>query len=170
MPITATRLAPIASDPADVRAMMGQAPSGVAALGAEVDGERIGMIASSFTTGVSYDPPLVLFSAQSSSRTWPRLRRAGRIGVSLLADDQSFACTQLSSRSGDRFAGLDSEVTDDGAILLAGSPLQFECSIVSVTPAGDHEIVLLEVRAAAAIDERSPIVYHRRRLHGIAAL
>jgi flavin reductase (DIM6/NTAB) family NADH-FMN oxidoreductase RutF len=111
----ARSLPPLASDPEHVRGLMGRFPSGVAALCAVVDGSRVGMVATSFSAGVSYSPPMVMFSVQNSSRTWLALRTASRIGVSILGVSQADACMQLASRSRDRFAGLDITETDSGA-------------------------------------------------------
>ncbi|WP_245559151.1 flavin reductase family protein [Microbacterium indicum] len=166
----AHQLEPVGADLDSVRAMMGRYPSGVAALCANVDGEPVGMVASSFTVGVSYDPPLVMFSVQRSSSTWPRLIRSPRIGISVLGDGQADACMRLASRSGDRFAGLDVAESFDGSIFLNGSPMWFDCSVESTTPAGDHEIVLLRVHAMAEAADSSPLVYHGRRFHSLSAL
>jgi flavin reductase (DIM6/NTAB) family NADH-FMN oxidoreductase RutF len=150
----------ISSDPSDIRSAFGKFPSGVAALCAEIDGEPTGLVASSFSVGVSYEPPLVLFSVQNSSTTWPVLRRGGRIGVSILGSDHARECYQLASRKGDRFAGLDIRTTDLGALFIEGSSLWLDCEIYSETPAGDHTIVLLEVKSLKVSDDRDPLIYH----------
>ena len=150
----------ISSDPSEIRGAFGKFPSGVAALCAVIDGEPTGLVASSFSVGVSYEPPLVLFSVQNSSTTWPVLRRGERIGVSILGSDHARECYQLASRKGDRFAGLDTRTTDLRALFIEGSSLWLDCEIYSETPAGDHTIVLLEVKSLKVSDDRDPLIYH----------
>ena len=150
----------ISSDPGDIRGAFGKFPSGVAALCAVIDGEPTGLVASSFSVGVSYEPPLVLFSVQNSSTTWPVLRQGARIGVSILGSDHARECYQLASRTGDRFAGLDTRTTDLGALFIEGSSLWLDCEIYSETPAGDHTIVLLEVKSLKVSDDLDPLIYH----------
>src|SRR5689334_9351603 len=91
--------------PAALRRVFGAFPTGVTALAALVDGQPVGLAASSFTS-VSLDPPLVSVCLAHSSTTWPLLRRATRLGVSVLAAHQEHFGRQLSARGGDRFAGL----------------------------------------------------------------
>ena len=55
--------------PNALRQAFGRFPSGIAALCAEIDGAPQGIVASSFTVGVSMDPPLVMFAVQNASRT-----------------------------------------------------------------------------------------------------
>lgn len=137
-------------------------PSGVAALAGYADGVKEGLVASSFTVGVSLDPPLVSFAVQNSSRTWPRLRRAERIGVSVLAEGHDQVCRQMASKDGDRFAGLGLQVTEDGAVLLEGAALWLETSVYAELPAGDHQVVLLQVHGVSdQSGEHEPLVFHR---------
>lgn len=162
----APQLAPVADldevtrDPRELRAAFGRFPSGIAALCAEVDDERLAMVVTSFSVGVSFEPAIVMFSIQNSSSTWPRLRRSGRIGVSVLASDHAHLVHQLASRSGDRFAGIDTVATDAGAVLIADSAILMECEILSESPAGDHQVVLLEVKGIRVEAEVEPLVYH----------
>ncbi|KAF0960256.1 hypothetical protein MLGJGCBP_06648 [Rhodococcus sp. T7] len=84
----APSLEPVTVGHAELRSTLGSFPSGIAALCAAVDDESVGLVATSFSVGVSYDPPLVLFSIQNSSQTWPRLRTAQRLGISILGEGQ----------------------------------------------------------------------------------
>ncbi|WP_210481769.1 flavin reductase family protein [Naasia sp. SYSU D00948] len=163
-----TPLDPVAADAAELRAAFGRFPSGIAALCAEVDGEKLGLVASSFSVGVSFDPPLVMFSVQNSSTTWPRLRQASRIGVSVLGRDHAAACRQLASRRGDRFRDLDIVRSRTGALLLHGSAVWMECEILSENPAGDHAIVLLAVKEMRVDREMEPLVYHGAEFRQLA--
>ena len=58
-------------DGTELRRAFGCFPSGVTAVCAIIDGEPVGMAASSFTS-VSIDPPLASICVQKSSTTWPR--------------------------------------------------------------------------------------------------
>ena len=149
-------------------------PSGVAAIAAEVDGASRVLVASSFQVGISADPPLVLFAVQRTSETWPVLRRAARLGVSVLGEAHEAACRQLASKVQDRFSGIATERTATGAILIDGAPVHLECSVEGAMPAGDHDVVLLRVHALATDPAAPPLVFHGstfRRLSpaGIAA-
>jgi flavin reductase (DIM6/NTAB) family NADH-FMN oxidoreductase RutF len=95
-----------AADTADLKSAFACFPSGVAAVCARLDSGPVGMLVSSFTS-VSLQPVLASISVMESSRTWARLRRARRLGISFLAHDQHHVCTQFTSQPLDRFAGLD---------------------------------------------------------------
>lgn len=138
--------------PASVRQAFGQFPSGVVALMAEINGVKEALVASSFTVGVSLEPALVSVAVQNTSRTWPRLREAERIGVSVLADGQDEICGQLAAKEGCRFAGIPivngGAPGESGPLFLADSSLWFETAVYDSFPAGDHKVVLLEVHGA----------------------
>jgi flavin reductase (DIM6/NTAB) family NADH-FMN oxidoreductase RutF len=154
-------------EPATLRRVLAAFPTGVTALAALVDGVPVGMAANSFTS-VSLDPPLVSVCAATSSSTWPQLRRASRLGVSVLSHEQESASRSLASRGIDRFAGLSWHATDDGAILLDGASAWFDCSIEREIRAGDHEIVLLRVHALGTDPQIPPLVFHGSRYRRLA--
>lgn len=135
-------------------------PAGVAAICAMIDDQPVGFVATSFTVGISFDPPLVLFAVQKSSRTWPLLRDRPRLGVSAMAVDQFDTVYQLASRSRDRFAGLSIARSSEGALFLDGAALWLECHVESITPAGDHDVVILHVDGAASGAPRTPLIQH----------
>ena len=151
---------PTAIDPAVLRRAFGAFPSGVVAVAAEVDGALAGMAASSFTS-VSLTPALVSFSIAKSSGTWPSLRRAARLGISVLADHHGEVCRQLAGPAEGRFNGIPLRATDGGAVLLDEAVATFECSIFREVEAGDHTMVLLQLHAVGDHGEVSPLVFHR---------
>lgn len=154
---------PLATDlsPNTLRNVFAQHPSGIAALCAIIDGEPQGIVASTFTVGVSMDPPLVLFSVQNTSNTWPLVSKNVRIGVSVLSEKNEGVCRQIASKSGDRFRGLRLDSTDEGALFLEDASLWLDCSIEEEIPAGDHHVVLMRVHGHHTHDEtNSPLVFH----------
>ncbi|RHW27904.1 flavin reductase [Nocardioides immobilis] len=154
-------------DQARLRAAFGSFPSGVVAVAAEVDGALVGLAASSFTS-VSLDPPLVSVSVANTSKTWPDLRRAARLGLTVLAEHHGDVCRQLAGPVAQRFDQVPVTVTDAGAVTLDEGLARFDCSIYREVEAGDHTIVLLLLHAVAhAIDQDdagsagAPLVFHR---------
>ena len=144
-----------------VRDLFNNVPTAVTALCAVVEGVRRGLVATSLSVGVSFEPPMVAFSVLSSSRTWPHLRAARRIGVSVLSDEQAAACRQIASKTGDRFAGLDVATTGDRALFIGGATSWMDCSIADVTIAGDHELVLLQIHRVHSSTDAEPLLLHR---------
>ena len=148
-------------DAAHLRRVFGAFPTGVTALAGLVDGEPVGLAASSFTS-VSLEPALVSVCIAHSSSTWPVLRSARRIGVSVLAADQHGIARQLSSRAGNRFAGIGWRAVDD-AVLLDDAAASLECSVHQTIRVGDHDIVVLAVHALDASADSDPLVFHGSR-------
>jgi flavin reductase (DIM6/NTAB) family NADH-FMN oxidoreductase RutF len=154
-------------DPERLREAFGIFPSGVVAVAAVVDDSRIGLAASSFTS-VSIDPPLVSFSVANTSQTWPRLRRADHLGVTILADHHDEVCRQLAGTVEHRFDGLSLTSSEDGALTLDDGLARFDCTIYREVEAGDHVIVILRLHAVEHADDSQPLVFHRSAFGSIS--
>ncbi|HKS99811.1 MAG TPA: flavin reductase family protein [Rugosimonospora sp.] len=155
------------SSPAITRQAFLTFPTGVAAIAGLVDGVPVGMAVSSFTP-VSWDPPLASVCMAVTSTTWPRLRRSGRLGVSVLSHGHQAACRQLAARGADRFAGLAWHGVRGGAVLLAGASAWFDCTVAREIRAGDHDLVLLDVHRLGCDPGTGPLVAHGSRLWRLA--
>ena len=159
-------------DASALREAFGVFPSGVVAVAAEVDGALVGLAASSFTS-VSLDPPLVSFSVANTSKTWPDLRSAGHLGLTILADHHDTVCRQLAGPVEQRFDDVPVAATAEGAVTVDGGLARFDCTIYREVEAGDHTIVLLRLHAVdhqAATDAGLlPLVFHRSGFGTLAA-
>lgn len=162
--LTATRLRDVA-DLDDVKEAFSSYPAGVAALCARVGDDIHGLVATSFAVGVSLDPPLALVAVRRESATWPLLRDAPRLGVSLLGSHQSHASRAIAAPAPHRFAGVDLVEEPSGAVLVEDASLWFECAIHSETDAGDHLVVLLRLERVGVEPAGEPLLYHRRGYH-----
>jgi flavin reductase (DIM6/NTAB) family NADH-FMN oxidoreductase RutF len=147
-------------DPARLRTAFGIFPTGVVAVAAEVDGLLAGLAASSFTS-VSLDPPLVSFSVATTSQTWPGLRQAAHLGVTVLADHHGAVCRQLAGPAEHRFDGIAVHATDQGAVTLDEGLARFDCTIYREVEAGDHLLILLRLHAVEHPEAGSPLIFHR---------
>jgi flavin reductase (DIM6/NTAB) family NADH-FMN oxidoreductase RutF len=146
-------------DPRRLRQVFGTFPSGVIAIAALIDDRPVGIAASSFTP-VSLEPPLASVCVAHTSTTWPILGKATHFGVSVLSAEQKSACSQLSSREGDRFAGLCWRATTAGAVLLEEASAWLDCTIDQQVHAGDHDIIVLRVHDLDANHDIAPLVFH----------
>ena len=159
-------------DPFRLRQAFGVFPSGVVAVAASVDGRLVGLAASSFTS-VSIDPPLVSFSIANSSKTWPDLRRADHLGVTVLAAHHGAICRQLAGAVDQRFDGVQVSVSDQGAVTVDDGLARFDCTIYHEVEAGDHTIVLLRLHAVDHQVEQvgglGPLVFHRSAFGRLSA-
>ncbi|MER5277165.1 flavin reductase family protein [Streptomyces sp. NPDC002809] len=155
-------LAPAVAHSDQVRAVFGGFPAAVVALCAVVDGAPYGMVATSLAVGVSYDPPMALFSARNDSSTWPVLRKAGRIGASVLAEHQGAACRQLAAKDADRFAGLSTRVTGHGPLFVEGASSWMDCEVVGELAAGDHTVITFRIHQVGQGPE-TPLLFHDGR-------
>lgn len=156
-------------DPKRLREAFGIFPSGVVAVAAEIDGELVGLAASSFTS-VSLDPPLVSFSVANASKTWPTLRRASHLGVTILAAHHGEVCRQLAGPVEHRFDGVATSATDQAAVTLDDGLARFDCSIYQEVEAGDHTLVLLQLHAVEHADTSLPLVFHRSSFGRLATV
>lgn len=154
--------------PSSLREAFGHFPSGVVAIAAQVDGNRVGLAASTFVP-VSLEPPLVSFCVQNTSTTWPKLEGAPTLGISVLAEPHGAIARTLAAKTRDRFAGLETASNDSGAVFIKGAALWLESAVEQLIPAGDHTIVVLRVSEVAVDAEVAPIVFHRSGFRRLGA-
>lgn len=152
-------------DGAALRHAFAHFPSGVVAVCADTGAERIGMAVSSFVP-VSLDPPLVALCVQNTSTTWPRLAQLPRLGISVLSANHDRAARTLSAKEGDRFAGIETQSRDGGALFIAGCAVWIDASIEREVPAGDHAIAVLRINDVHCTEDKpgvavEPVVFHR---------
>ena len=135
-------------------------PSGVAALCAvDEAGVPSGITASSFCP-VSLQPALVSVCVSHTSTTWPILKQAARVGISVLADIHRAVAVALAAKDRNRFADLEWEQSASGAVFVHGSALWLECTVHDQVAEGDHDIVVFEVEGVTVGPDVAPMVFH----------
>ncbi|GAA0950140.1 flavin reductase family protein [Actinocorallia libanotica] len=151
--------------PAEMRRVLGTFASGVVAVTAVLDGEPVGMACQSFSS-LSLEPPLVTFCPGNGSTTWPKIRRAGRFAVNVLAADQEGICMALAGPR--KFEGVAWEPGGNGAPLLPGALAWIEADLSAELPGGDHSIVIGAVTALAAERDAAPLLFFRSSFGSLA--
>lgn len=142
-----------------LKAALGTFGSGVTIVTGMHDGAPAGFTCQSFFS-VSLEPPLVALSVMSTSTTYPTIRDAHRIAISVLAEDQRELSNQFARSGTDKWAGVEWAATPGGAPVIAGCVSWFECEIESEIEAGDHIVVIARVTALrGSQDARPPLMY-----------
>lgn len=148
-------------DSGSFRRILSEYPTGVCVIAALTAERRpVGMVVGSFTA-VSLDPILVGFFPDGSSSTWPQIEAAGKFCVNVLAGDQTDLVSRFATRGGDKFSGLAHRWSDNGSPLLNDVIAWIDCDIHAVHSAGDHFLVLGEVKAMGAGRSTAPLIFHR---------
>ncbi|WP_447590892.1 flavin reductase family protein [Aquipseudomonas campi] len=159
-----------AIEPLSFREALGHYASGITVITSHVDDEPIGFTCQSFYS-VSMNPPLVSFSVMSSSASYPKIRQAGRFAVNILSGEQVKISNQFARRGTDKWHGVEWQESPLGNPLIAGSLHWLDCEIHAEHAAGDHMIVIGEVKAlnlqeAAATQ---PLLYFKGQYCNLAA-
>ncbi len=160
-----------AIEPLSFREALGHYASGITVITSHLDNEPIGFTCQSFYS-VSMSPPLVSFSVMSSSASYPKIRQAGRFAVNILSGEQAKLSNQFARRGTDKWHGVEWQESPLGNPIIAGSLYWLDCEIHAEHAAGDHLIVIGEVKAlnlqeAAATQ---PLLYFKGQYCNLAAL
>jgi len=152
----------LAIDSKEFRRVLGHFPTGVVVVTAVgSDGTPAGMAIGSFTS-VSLEPPLVAFLPAKTSSSWPRMSTSGAFCVNVLGESQGDLGKRFATSGGDKFAGIDWTPAPSGSPILPSVLAWIDCDVVRVDDAGDHLLVMGQVRALSANPEGGgPLVFYR---------
>lgn len=134
-------------DPRALRNAFGTFMTGVTVVSSlDVNKAPIGFTANSFTS-VSLDPPLVLVCLANSSKNYDALSKADGFAVNVLAENQIDISNTFARPSDDRFANVMWQPGPQGSPILDDVSAWFDCTMHKTIDAGDHMILIGEVRA-----------------------
>ncbi|MDF3831381.1 flavin reductase family protein [Cupriavidus basilensis] len=134
-----------------------------AAPGSPAGAPFVGITASSFNS-VSLAPPLVLWSMATRANSLPMFRDGSHYIINVLSASQLDLCQRFATLKGDRFAGVDYRLSENGLPILANALAWFECHNRSRYDEGDHVIFVGEVERCGVHDNAgNPLVFHDGR-------
>ena len=158
-------------DSARVRQVLGHLPTGVVIVtGLDAQAQPVGVTIGSFVS-VSLDPPYVGFFI-GKSRSWPDISRGTLFCANVLSDAQSELCWRFAKDPVDgaanRFDGLEWQKSSNGLPILPDVLASIECTVESVTPAGDHQFVLGRVTSMDTTDvTNGAMVFYKGKVGGV---
>lgn len=120
-------------------------------------GHPHGMTVNSFSS-VSLDPPLVLVSIDLRHAILGHFLNSRFFAINILAEHQEHLSRHFSSTRENRFSDVEWHAGETGVPLLEGVLAHLECAVSRTFAAGDHTVLLGEVRFARYSAEQ-PLVY-----------
>ena len=136
-----------ALDPRALRRAFGSFMTGVTVVTCKAaDGTPLGFTANSFSS-VSLDPPLLRVCPGRFLSSYDSFASCSHFAVNVLAEGQEDVANTFATFKGDRFARTPHRADPHGNVLIDGALAQFSCTTHQVVDAGDHAILLGEVRA-----------------------
>lgn len=160
----------------EYRTLFRRHPAGVAVIALRHREHPVGFTATSVIS-VSAAPPLLAFSLQATSSSWPAIRDARTLTVSFLAAGQEDVSARFSATGVDRFAGGGWHSLTTGEPVIDGAAQWLRGTIVQRTDTGGSYLITVQAietsvrpaAGAAGIADPAPLVYHDRAYHRIGA-
>ncbi|MBN1305772.1 MAG: flavin reductase [Anaerolineales bacterium] len=150
--------------PQDFRLAMRAWTSGITIVTASDSGQSHGMTVNSFTS-LSAEPPQILISLQTASRTCGLILKSGALGVTILSTDQKETAERfagLIADADDRMAGIKVHTLQSNAPLLDGGLAWFDCRVDKTISAGTNTLIIADVAAVEVGPGKRPLVYSDR--------
>lgn len=166
MPSTETSANVAAVDPVALRQAFGTFVTGVTVITThDANGNPRGMTANSFTS-VSLNPPLLLVCVGKSAASHDAFAASEYFAVNLLHEAQVDVSGTFASKSPDKFHTVNHDTVHTGAPILTDSLTWFDCTVDQRIDAGDHLVLIGQVRAFGT-SPKLPLCFCRGRYANI---
>jgi flavin reductase (DIM6/NTAB) family NADH-FMN oxidoreductase RutF len=126
----------------ELRKALGCFATGITVVTA-LDGEggAVGITANSFSS-LSLDPPLVLWSVDRRSTTFPIFSTSPHFVVSVLSATGAMVADRFAKKGSHRIEGIKTLPTELGPPTFSDSLAVFECDVFARHDGGDHVIMV----------------------------
>jgi len=111
-------------------------------------GKPLGFTANSFSS-VSLEPPLLSVCLAKTASSYPVFNQTSHFAVNILAEDQKALSNTFARPSEDRFANVNWQLSENNNPILKETAAWFDCTVYQRIEAGDHVLLLGEVKAFA---------------------
>ena len=110
----------------------------------DIDGDRIGITANSFTS-LSLDPPLVLFCVDAKISSFEAFESCRHFNINVLTEDQMDMSNNFARSNEDKWDGVEHGSGENGCPVFDGSVAVLECDKHAMYEGGDHLIMVGQV-------------------------
>lgn len=155
-----------AIDPRALRDCCGRFATGVTVITTRTPEGDHGMTVSAFMS-VSLDPPLICISVGNRARMLPRIEAAGRFAVSILAEHMGAHALHFAGRTNEALTDLFEDAC--GLPMVRGAAAVFVTDLVQRVAAGDHILLIGQVRHLSQDPLARPLLWHGGQFGSLAA-
>lgn len=149
------------TDPADYRKALSCFATGVTVVSTHWQGQDWGMTCNSFSS-VSLEPRLVLWSVRKNANSVEAFTRSEGFTVSVLSSQQEALAMQFAlGEMAERFAGVATVRQASQRQRLCDAVAWFDCDVHQLVDAGDHHIVIGQVRQFGWQAQTAALAYWR---------
>ena len=132
----------------------------VAVVTTELNGQRFGFTANSFTS-ISMEPPLLGVYIAETASAHAAFMQADTVAFNILAADQEHVARQFATSGIDKFAGIDFDPAFSQVPVLTGTQVSFVGTVVERPVLGDHVLLLVAPTQSTSLGP-PPLIYHQR--------
>jgi flavin reductase (DIM6/NTAB) family NADH-FMN oxidoreductase RutF len=150
------------------RQTLGQFATGVTVVTTKVEGTIRAMTVNSFT-GLSLDPPMVLFCVGKATKTGQIIHGTTGFAVNILRQEQQDLSTYFAGGWTQQVPPDFTFVDWDGGPRLAGCAAALGCAIAAIHEGGDHWIVTGRVLVMYRANTAAPLIFHGGRYANLGA-
>jgi flavin reductase (DIM6/NTAB) family NADH-FMN oxidoreductase RutF len=143
---------------------LGRIPSGLFILSARRDDTETGMLVS-WVQQCSFEPPQITVALQRGRAIHEWLRDAADFTLNILHESQTDMVAHFGRgflRGNTAFEGLEVDRTAGMAPVLSEALAFLDCRVVARCAAGDHELLIAEVKDGRLLGEGHPMVHVRK--------
>lgn len=147
----------------EYRALFRNHPGGVAVI--TVGGERLAGFTATSVISVSAEPPLLVFSINKTSSSWPIVAEAKSAVVHFLSKHDRPIADRFATSGIDRFADLDYTVLETGEPLISGVETWAQGTFIDRVEAGSSVLFVMQIETSSAAEAHPPLVYQARNYY-----
>jgi len=109
---------------------------------------------------VSLDPPLVLWSLQNNSDVYSLYSDAPDYAIAVLSSEQATLSSQYATKGEHVMDDAHYDIGENGAPIIRGALVNFECNLEQALPGGDHRILLGRVSRIVPGQADLPLLFY----------
>ena len=147
---------------------MGRFPSGVTIVTTVgLEGKKCGFTASAFSS-LSLDPPLILVCLATSADCYNSFNSCDKFAINIIGKEQEELAFKFAAKGVEKFNGNEFKEGAIGLPILPNCIVSLECNTKDTYPAGDHAILVGEVKHIH-LNDGTPSVWYEGKFRKLSA-